>query len=57
MKQFFKFLFASLFGTFLALILVAVVLIGIIGVIASSANSDKDVSVKENSILYVSFEE
>lgn len=57
MKQFFKFLFASLFGTFLALILIVAVLFGVIGAIATSAKSDKEVSVKENSILYINFEE
>ncbi|HAW52223.1 MAG TPA: signal peptide peptidase SppA [Flavobacteriales bacterium] len=57
MKQFFKFLFASLFGTFLALILMAAVTIGIIGAIASSTTSDKEVNVKDNSILYITLEE
>ena len=57
MKQFFKFLFASLFGTFLALILLVAVLAGVIGAIASSASEEKDVSIKDNSILYISLEE
>ncbi|MEQ8324706.1 MAG: signal peptide peptidase SppA [Vicingaceae bacterium] len=57
MKQFFKILFASLFGTILALFLVFAILFGIIGVIASSAGSNEKANIKEKSILYLNFEE
>lgn len=49
MKQFFKFLFASCLGTFLALILLFLVSWAIIGGIASSAS--KPIKVSENSVL------
>ena len=57
MKQFFKFFFASVFGTIVAVFLVFAIFIGIIGIIASSSDSDKEVSVKDNSVLYMSFDE
>ena len=57
MRQFFKFLFASMFGTFLAFFLVFAVLFAVIGVIASSAGAEKEVSIKDQSILYINFEE
>ncbi len=52
MKQFFKFMFASMLGFFLTWILVFIIFIGII-VSAISAGSDKDVNVKPNSILEI----
>lgn len=57
MKQFFKFFFASVFGTIVAVFLSFAILFGIIGIIASSAGGDKTVSVKDNSILYMDFQE
>jgi protease IV len=51
MKQFFKFLFASTLGVFLALILFVLV---IIGVAASAASmGEKEVKVEENSVLHL----
>ena len=57
MKQFFKFFFASVLGTIVAVFLAFSILFGIIGIIASSSTSDKEVKVKENSVLYLSLEE
>lgn len=51
MKQFFKFIFASCLGTFLALGVMS--LIGI-GSIAGLASKDKKVSIKPNSVLKLS---
>lgn len=56
MKQFFKTVFASLFGSLLALVIFVFLIIGIIGVIAAISGSDKEIEVKENSILVMKFE-
>lgn len=53
MKQFFKFFFASLFGSIVAFILVFAILVGLVGTIASFSKSDKEIAVKENSVLYM----
>jgi len=54
MKQFFKFMFASLLGTFLTLLLIGLIFMGMIaGMIAMT--QDKDVEVKPNSILHISW--
>lgn len=52
MKQFFKFMFASMLGFFLTWILVFIVFIGIIVSVISSG-SDNSVTVKPNSILEI----
>lgn len=52
MKQFLKFMFASLFGFLLGGFLLIFLLIGIIGALASSGGGeDKKMSLKENSVL------
>ncbi len=52
MKQFLKFMFASLFGFLLGGFLLIFLLIGIIGSLASSGGGDdKKMSLKENSVL------
>jgi protease-4 len=56
MKQFFKTVFASLLGTLLASVIFVFLLIGMIGAIAAISGSEKEVEVKENSILVVKFE-
>ncbi len=56
MKQFFKTVFASLLGTLLASVIFVFLIIGMIGAIAAISGSDKEVEVKENSILVVKFE-
>ncbi len=55
MKQFFKFFFASVFGTIVAGFLSLAILFGILAIFASSG--DDKVAVKENSILYMSLDE
>ncbi len=52
MKQFFKFMFASMLGTVLSLLLVFFIFMGIIASIASFSK-DKPVDVKANSILHL----
>jgi protease-4 len=53
MKQFFKFLFASIIGTLLSVVLMFFILVGIIGSLASKSESD-DTAVKNNSLLKLS---
>lgn len=55
MKQFFKFFFASLFGTITAVFLLLAILVGIAGIIAVSVEDDKE-EISENSILCLDFE-
>lgn len=51
MKQFFKFMFASLFGMILGGILLIFIFVGIIGNIASGDSNETKTSIKENSVL------
>ncbi len=51
MKQFFKFVFASMLGFFLTLLIFTVIVIG--GITALVSSTEKTAEVKENSILYV----
>jgi len=56
MKQFFKFLLASTLGTFLAIFLASVFFIAtIIGMVSSLEEGENDESVKENTILQISW--
>jgi protease-4 len=62
MKQFFKFMFASMLGTLISLFVLFFIGVLIIGGIISAAFSDLDKSnqltkVKENSILHLKFEQ
>ncbi len=54
MKSFFKFMFAGMFGSILALIIVA--LIGVLVIVGIAKFSDEDIVVKEKSVLKLSFE-
>lgn len=53
MKNFFKHLLITILGVFISLLLLFFVMIGVIGAMVSSG--DKETVVKENSILYVDF--
>jgi protease IV len=53
MRQFFKFMFASMLGVFLSIILTIFVLIGVITAIISS--SDEKVSLEPNTVLHMNF--
>ena len=50
MKQFFKFMFASMLGSFLTILILTVILVGIIAIIAVSA-SDDEVVIDKNTVL------
>ncbi|MEH6308073.1 signal peptide peptidase SppA [Olivibacter sp. CPCC 100613] len=53
MKQFFKFVFASMLGVFLSAIIFFFIAVAIIAAIISSASSDKAVEISENSIMRI----
>ncbi|MBP9933735.1 MAG: signal peptide peptidase SppA [Chitinophagaceae bacterium] len=55
MKQFFKFMFASMLGVFLSLILMFFILAGIIGAMISSASSDETTKIESGTVLHVYF--
>lgn len=55
MKQFFKFLLASFTGTILSLLFLLFLFAGIVSALVSSAEKQA-VKVKENSVLYISFD-
>ena len=57
MKQFFKFMFASMLGVFLAFLLAFFIFIGIITAIIASADSDKGVKVGPGSVLHIKLDE
>ncbi|MCX6303395.1 MAG: signal peptide peptidase SppA [Bacteroidetes bacterium] len=52
MKQFFKFMFASMLGTFLLIILATLVTFGIIAAIVAAASSEETV-ISKNTLLHV----
>ncbi|MEI6681776.1 MAG: signal peptide peptidase SppA [Bacteroidota bacterium] len=54
MRQFFKFMFASMLGTFILIILVTLVSIGILAAIVATASSD-DTVISKNTVLRVTF--
>ena len=54
MKQFFKYVSATIVGVILSSILLFFILLGIIGVMVSSLGNDKDTIVKDNSVLKLS---
>ncbi|SMO68196.1 signal peptide peptidase SppA [Solitalea koreensis] len=56
MAQFFKFVFASMLGTFLTLVIASILLFAIIVGIVGSANSEKPVKISENSILSINLD-
>ena len=55
MKQFFKFMFASMLGTFLMLLLGFFLMIGIFASIISLAGKE-EVKISSKSVLYISLE-
>jgi len=52
MRQFFKFMFASMLGSFLTFLLLLLVIFLMIAGVVSSVSSDKLVPVSDNSVLY-----
>ncbi|WP_158826382.1 signal peptide peptidase SppA [Mucilaginibacter lacusdianchii] len=55
MKQFFKFVLASVVGFFVAGLVLLVLIVGLISALVASGGKDKAVDVNDNSILNVSF--
>lgn len=55
MKQFFKYMFASMFGFIIAGIVLIFIVAAIIGSALQSAQSTSDISIKDNSILHLNF--
>lgn len=54
MKQFFKFMFASMLGTFLLILLITFISIGIVAAIVATASNEETV-VTENTLLHARF--
>ncbi len=52
MKQFFRFMFASMLGFFLTFLIIFLLMIGIVASIAGMATKDT-VKVEENSVLHL----
>lgn len=57
MKQFFKFLFASVLGFIIAAVICVLLFVGIITALVSSAGSDKEVKIESNSVLHLKISE
>ncbi|WP_131536780.1 signal peptide peptidase SppA [Pedobacter nototheniae] len=57
MRDFFKYLFASMLGFFLSIVIVCVVFFFIIVGLIASVNSDKTVTVSENSVLFLNLDQ
>src|SRR6201991_778315 len=55
MKQFFKFVLASVVGIIISAIIIVIIVAGIIGGLISSAGSEKTVDVEPNSVLRMAF--
>ena len=56
MKQFFKFMFASMLGFFLSLFIVLVITLVVISGLVSSVKSDTEISIQENSVLEITLD-
>jgi len=57
MKEFFKFMFASMLGMLLMFIFLFLICLGIVSAIVSSAGSDKSVQLSANSVLEIKLDE
>ncbi|HWV75216.1 MAG TPA: signal peptide peptidase SppA, partial [Pseudosphingobacterium sp.] len=56
MKQFFKFVFASMLGVFLSTIIFFFIAIAIVGALISTAGSEKNIEISDNSILRINLD-
>jgi protease-4 len=57
MKQFFKFVLATVVGIFITSILMVLLTFGLIGGLIASADGDQDVKVDANSVLFIQFKQ
>ena len=55
MRQFFKFLFASMLGFILAMIVIVFIFVGIVAVAVGDSTSKEKVKIEENTILQINF--
>jgi protease-4 len=55
MKQFFKFLFASMLGTVLSILVLFFIMVGVLAGLAGSSSDDKE-EIKDNSVLRLSLD-
>ncbi len=56
MKEFFKFVFASMLGfIFSSIIVIVILVLAVVGIIAAATSSDKHIDVDPDSILHISF--
>lgn len=53
MRQFFKFVFASMLGVVLSFIVLFLIMIAVVGGIVASAGKDKEVSASANSVMHI----
>src|SRR5882672_8360602 len=56
MKQFFKFMFASMLGFFLSLFVLFLILMGIVSGMMLSLKDEGSVSISDNTVLEIKFE-
>src|SRR3546814_20893463 len=56
MKQFFKFMFASMLGVFLSFFLLLVLFLMMVGALMSASTGEKTVTVAEKSLLITRFD-
>src|SRR3546814_19655002 len=56
MKQFFKFMFASMLGVFLSFFLLLVLFLMMVGALMSASTGEQTVTVAENSLLITRFD-
>ena len=56
MKQFFKFMFASMLGFGLTIFLVVILLIGSISALVAGAEDKEAPKIAENTVLHIQFE-
>ncbi len=56
MKEFFKFVFASMIGVILSFFVIFLLFIGFVTAIVASAGSDRKVSVSPNSVLHITLD-
>lgn len=57
MREFFKYLFASMLGFFLSLVIVIVIFVAFITIAISSIDSDKTTIVSNNSVLFLNLDQ
>ncbi|RKO71875.1 signal peptide peptidase SppA [Sphingobacterium puteale] len=56
MRSFFKYVLATITGIVISFVILFIVFMGIIGALISSASSEQEVVVKNNSVLFLSFD-